>query len=276
MQTSLQRLRSVFLGFLGALALLNLWACSDLKFVTVTAAPTADDSREDIVVEGVEAQFTSGSLVQNRVIAGKGRYREEKGLLILEEPTIQFYDSNSSHPSTTRAQTATFYFAEDRKTKHQKGDVALSGQVRHVIPRKDDPTTAMVFLETDNLAWRAKAQVFEGRSFYRMVLSPPNAAPLVAVGDAFIASKDLRNWNVRHGGLASHVGDEDFRQKNRERGQLLDSVSTESGQEGIPDLSSAAPVSQLSSGESEAGASGATAETTRLLHRLPMASERLR
>ena len=243
--------------------------CTEMKFVLAPPPSQEEDPRENIVLSGVDAQFTSGSLVQNRILAEQGVLHDSKGLLILTRPVIQFHDARSTQPAETHATTATFYLAEDRKTKYQKGDVVLTGGVRHAIPSKDDPTTASVLVETENLAWRAAAQVFESNSFYRMTLNVPGKAPVVAIGDAFIASRDLRHWNVRYGGLATQAVSGDFRRQNIEKSRALERDVPSSSPERT-DAGGAATASVSGTGPARTDSASPTATTgTRVLRRLP-------
>lgn len=193
-----------------------------MKFVTASPPPTDDDPRQAIVLEGIDAQFTSGSLVRNRVVASKGTLFEGQGILVLEKPRIEAKQSETTVATETHATTAVFYLAESKRAKHQKGDMVMVGNVRYIVPARNDPTTASVIVETENLAWRAANQVFEANSFYRMVLNVPGKSPFVAVGDAFVASRDLRHWNVKYGGLATYAAAGDFRAANLARRAALE------------------------------------------------------
>jgi hypothetical protein len=204
-----------------------------MKFVTGSAPATNDDPRQAIVLRGVDAQVTSGTLVKNRILAAEGTLFEGKGLLVLAHPRIESRDRDTTIAAKTSATTAVFYLAGDASKKHQKGDMEMTGNVRHVVPAKSDPTTASVIIETENLAWRAATQIFEANSFYRMTLNVPGKSPLVAIGDAFVASRDLRNWNVKHGGLATFATTDDFRASNAAKSLALAAEVPDAPQSGV-------------------------------------------
>jgi hypothetical protein len=270
MRKTLTRCRSIALrmAVLVAVALASV-GCTEMKFVLAPPPSQEEDPRENIVLTGVDAQFTSGSLVQNRILAQQGVLHDTKGLLILTRPVIQFHDVRSTQPAETHATTATFFLAEDRKTKHQKGDVVLTGRVRHAIPSKDDPTTASVLVETENLVWRAATQIFEGNSFYRMTLNVPGKAPIVTIGDAFIASRDLRNWNVRYGGLATQAVSGDFRRDNIEKSRALERDVPSSPPE-LTEAGGGGTASASGTGSPRTDSASPPASTeTRVLRRIP-------
>lgn len=251
-----------------------LIGCSDLKFVTTPIIAEDEDPRENIILKGITAEFTSGSLVQTRVLAREGVLYDKKGQLVLAAPKIEMRDSKTTLATETAATTATFYLADNRKDRCGKGDFVLAGEVRHVVPAKDEPTSPAVTVETNNLVWRAKTEVFEASSFYRMVLRTPGKQPFVAVGDAFVASRDLRHWNVRHGGLSTYLTHEDFRQRNQNLKRILESeVPSAAGEaEQIAPASETGGV--VPSSSTSTSALDATTTTSdaggRVLHKIPM------
>lgn len=263
------------LGLIGTVWASSLFSgCSDLKFVTTPVTAEEEDPRENILLKGITAEFTSGSLVQTRVLAREGILFDKKGLLVLSSPNIEMRDTKTTLATQTLATTATFYLADNRKDRCAKGDFVLAGQVRHQVPAKDDPTSPAVTVETNNLVWRSKNEVFEANSFYRMVLRTAGKQPFVAIGDAFVASRDLRHWNVRHGGLATYLADEDFRQKNQDLKKTLEAEvpagSLETHQI-APESERGEVVRQTSNSSSVPdGATTASDAGRRVLHKIPM------
>ncbi|MCX7625564.1 MAG: hypothetical protein N2Z21_05070 [Candidatus Sumerlaeaceae bacterium] len=244
-----------------------------MKFVATPVAAENEDPRENITLKGITAEFTSGSLVQTRVLAREGVLCDKKGLLVLVAPKIEMRDTRTTLATETVATTATFYLADNRRERCAKGDFILAGNVRHQVPAKDDPTTPAVTVETSNLVWRAKSEVFEANSFYRMVLKTTANQPFVAVGDAFIASRDLRHWNVRHGGLATYLTNEDFRKKNQDLKKSLESeIPFSSGEsEQIPSMAETREGVFPSNSSSPAGEDVATTSehSRKMLHKIP-------
>lgn len=262
-----------------ALGLVLVAGCSDLKFVTSHAVVTEDDPRENIVLRGVDAQFTSGSLVQTRVVAATGTYDLGKGRLVLSDTTIHSRDAKSTSPAETRATTATFYLAADPTNHRAKGDFVLFGRVVHRVPAKDNSTTDAIVVETERLVWDGTKELFVGDSFYRMFINSAGKQPIVAIGDAFVASRDLRHCNVRHGGITTKGDTGDFRLENAKRKSELEaSVPPE-----VPATAEGTlprePISRTDRDSSAApGEPGTTHSSTqpaeapakgRLLHRIP-------
>jgi hypothetical protein len=257
-------------------ATLFLSGCSDLKFVTAPAGAMEDnDPRENIVLKGIKAEFTSGSVVKTSVLSDEGTLFDKKGLLVLGRPKILMRDANTTLVTETVATTAVFYLSADKKARRDKGDFVLQGDVRHMVPSKENPSTAAVMVETSALIWQAKNELFEAPSYYRMVLKAAGKPPFVAIGDAFVASKDLRHWNVRYGGLATYETQADFRKTNQEKKSALEAaVPTDSAvatQEPAPTAEAAPPSVTVSPSATNASPATSTAtESRRILHRIPL------
>jgi hypothetical protein len=259
-----------------------LVGCSEMKFVTaVSQAKNGEDEAENVQVTGVRAEFTSGTTVQTRVIAQKGILHDSRGVLVLTQPLIEMPDRETTRVASTRATTATFYLSSDKKEKREKSDFVLTGNVTYSLPMKDDPSTVALVVETSHLVWNSLHELFESDSPYRMIMNPPGKPPIVALGDAFVASRDLRHWNVRHGGIGTNTEKGDFRKQNEVRRRELESVvntsaevesqssSRDSAESGVQLPEEMVHAERELTGGT-VSSDGASSQPARVLHRLPM------
>jgi len=177
--------------------------CSEFKFVNQKFTDRPDDPRADIVLRNVRAEFTSGSLMQRRVKSDAAVYQETRGMLLLAAPTIESFTAEGTIEGVTNATTATMFLADAPQLKRRKGDFQLIGRVQYRAPSKSDPTTDSLILYTSSLGWINDKELFVCDAPYEMKMFVPNRAPMVAAGDQFVATRDLRVWNVKHGALGT-------------------------------------------------------------------------
>lgn len=184
---------------------LVLAGCSDFKFVNSQATDASEDPRENIVLSGVNAYLTSGSLVQNKVRSAAATFIEMKGILKLSGITVESFGENASLQALTTANAGTVFMVDSPSQKRRKSDISFEGNVIYRAPSKSDPTTDSITLSTESLLWDTAEQKFRCDTFYRMVMSVPGRPPFIALGDEFVASSNLRWWNVRHGALGTGI-----------------------------------------------------------------------
>lgn len=185
--------------------LLSGWltGCSEFKFVNQRFTDRPDDPRADIVLRNVRAEFTSGSLMQRCVKSDAAVYQETRGILLLAAPTIESFTSDGAIEGVTNATTATMFLADAPQLKRRKGDFQLIGRVQYRAPSKTNPTTDSLILYTSSLGWMNDKELFVCDAPYEMKMFVPNRAPVIAAGDQFVATRDLRVWNVKHGALGT-------------------------------------------------------------------------
>jgi hypothetical protein len=199
--------------------------CSDLKFVNVTNLSEGPDPREDMRLTEVIADLTSGGLVQRRVSSDSGIYSQNRNYLELQEANVETFNNDFQLEGMTAAKKAVVHLADkpELPTPRSRNDIEFAGNVVHRIPMKDDPTSDAIMLQTELLEWDQKGERFRCKSFYRMVMAQPGRSALVAIGDGFAATRDLRSWVVTHGGLTTRP-DVDVRQEAAEKRAEIHSV----------------------------------------------------
>lgn len=220
-------------------ACLFLVGCSDMKFVNSTDASDGPDPREDIRLTGVEADLTSGALLQNRVHGTAGRYSEAQGLMLLSSVKVEAFDSKGSLQGLTNATSATIFLRDRADWQRAKSDMDFVGSVHHRVPNKQDPTSDSVVLDTDHLRWIQKEQRFKSESPYRMTMIQANGRSMVAMGDEFRASRDLRSWMVSHGAISTNLTS-DVRAEAAKARAMSEAIVAESS--GAPAAPQAAPI----------------------------------
>lgn len=204
------------------LAPLLLFGCSEMQFASTPAATEEDDGREDMHLTGVVTDMTSSGLVQNRIVSDKAIYSERKSLLVLNDVQVHSFGEAGQAKGVTSAKKGTVYLANQKIIKgnktvdRHKDDLEFAGNVQHRALKKDDPTTDTMRLNTEELLWSEADQRFKTNAFYRMLMYRPNQPPMIAMGDGFTATQDMRSWLVRYGGLST-TGDPNA----REAGEIM-------------------------------------------------------
>lgn len=207
-----------------------LGGCSDLKFLNAADLGAEEaDPREDVRLTGVAADITSGGLVERRVQSSLGVYSQARNFLELNAVRVEGYSKDQRLEGITSADKATVHLADKPALKppRSRNDIEFVGNVRHRVPSKDDPSTDSVNLQTERLEWDQKTQRFVCPSYYKMTMSQPGKPPLVALGDAFSTTRDMRQWVVTHGGMTTREGVDVREEAKRKREEIANIVAME-------------------------------------------------
>lgn len=198
--------------------LLFVCGCTDLKLVNVAAVDQEEDPRENILLRGMSAEMTSGSMVEQRLVSttavlvmGADRQRLDLG-----DMEARTYSPNGDLQSITRAKQGSVFLTEAPERERERGDMELSG-VEYRVPAADNGSTDAIRLNTEKLLWDSNAALYRSPTFYRMTMASPTGMTFVALGDGFTVTRDMSTWNVKHGGLGSGVA-EDMRAENARKG----------------------------------------------------------
>jgi hypothetical protein len=186
--------------------MLALSGCTEMRFVGSSDLEAEEDPRENIRLTGVVTDMTSGPLVTTRVMSSEAVYNERRRVLSLADVQVLMFNPAGAVEGQTLAERGVVYMAPDRKAQRGKNDIELSGNVVHRVPRADDPSTDSARLTTAQVRWDNTAQRFRGEKPFRMMMYQPGRPPVVAMGDGFVATKNLREWDVKHGAVGTDTG----------------------------------------------------------------------
>lgn len=250
---------------LAALALFAVAGCSDMKFVNARdLGQEGDDARENLVLSGMTADFTSGSQLQHRVHSRRADLTllPSARRMRIVDVKVDSFNPEGRLQGKTRADRGTVFLTDvpgtSPLTRRGKNDIEFAGNVKYRIPSAKDPTTDTVWLETEALRWDSSGQRFRSEAPYRMTMATAGKPPVLAVGDGFAVSQDLKVWNVRHGGLGmGGVGDMRTQNERRSAQAAAETESRENaGKQSRTDGEAELPVSA----PGKPGAAGPTAE----------------
>lgn len=185
---------------------LALAGCTEMRFVDSNDQEAEDDPRENIRLTGVITDMTSGPVVTTRVMSDEAIYNERRRVLTLSDVEVRMFNTSGTVEGQTSAETGLVFMAPDEKAQRSKNDIELSGNVVHRVPRADNPTTDSARLTTAQVRWDNAAQRFRGEKPFRMTMFQQGRPPVVAVGDGFVANKNLREWDVKHGAVGTDFG----------------------------------------------------------------------
>jgi hypothetical protein len=116
------------------------------------------------------------------------------------------FNTSGALEGLTSARSGVVFMAANDKARGSKNDIELSGDVIHRVPRLDDPTTDSARLATEQVRWDNAVQRFRGEKPFRMTMFQRGGPAVVALGDGFVATKDLREWDVKHGAVGTDSG----------------------------------------------------------------------
>lgn len=206
-------LRSLQGFLLLVVSALTLTGCTDMMFADADVLIPEKDPREDIVLTNVQAELTSGGIVQQQISGNQAVFSQASDELIIKDISVTMFSDGNSTRSLTQAELGQIHFADKPELDVGRRDMKFAGDVLYRNPQVNDPTTDSMRLTSELILWDESEQKFKSPMGYEMLLLPKGSAPVRQFGKGFEATQDLSRFVVRTGVVTTELEGDPSRER---------------------------------------------------------------
>lgn len=181
--------------------LFALAGCGDMVMLDKGEVVRPNDPREDIKLQGISTDITSGGLLLQRVDGSEAVYSQSRNLLNIAEIDVNTMGPDHTTQGITQARKGIVYLAPDPVSKRKRSDMVFSGDVNYRAPAKDRPNSDSLQLKTEELIYDNQAEEFQGTSTHTVVMLPPGKRPMYMSGSKLRVPRDMRRFSMVQGSL---------------------------------------------------------------------------